>query len=96
LRSGWRAFWYNTTANLFSLSLKTEYNPVQNNEDYLIEDILQRAFVQERLVDQAPKLVIDLDSMYAMHKGFINVEVYKEMFSKINKKRLRKKPQKRH
>ena len=96
LRSGWRAFWYNTTANLFSLSLKTQYNPLLNNEDYLIEDILQRAFIQERLVDQMPKLAIDLDKMYANHKGFIDVEEYKKMFSKINKKRLRKKPQKKH
>ena len=96
LRSGWRAFWYNTTANLFSLSLKTEYNPVVNNEDFLIEDILQRAFVQERLVDQMPKLSIDLDKMYAQHQGFIDVEVYKKMFSKINKKRLRKKLKKKH
>ena len=27
LRSGWKAFWYNTTANFFSLSLKSEYHP---------------------------------------------------------------------
>ena len=81
---------------MFSLSLKTQYNPLLNNEDYLIEDILQRAFIQERLVDQMPKLAIDLDKMYANHKGFINVEEYKKMFSKINKKRLRKKPQKKH
>jgi len=95
LRSGWRAFWYNTTANLFSLSLKTEYNPYISNEDYLIEDILQRAFVQERLVDQMPKLLIDLDKMYTIHKGFIDVDVYKELFSKLNKKRSRKKSEKK-
>ena len=86
LRSGWRAFWYNTTANLFSLSLRTEYNPESNNEDYLIEDILQRAFIQELLVDQAPKLVTNLDKMYASNKGFIDVEVYKKFFSKLRKK----------
>jgi hypothetical protein len=90
LRSGWRAFWYNTTANLFSLSLKTEYNPELNNEDYLIEDILQRAFIQERLIEQVPKLKVDIDKMYAANKGFINVEVYKKMFSKIKKKKLKK------
>ena len=90
LRSGWRAFWYNTTANLFSLSLKVEYNPEINNEDYLIEDILQRAFIQERLVDQAPKLSINLDKMYAVHSGFIDVSLYKQMFVKINKKRSKK------
>ncbi|MGB0838036.1 MAG: DUF4294 domain-containing protein [Flavobacteriaceae bacterium] len=42
-RSGWRAFWYNTTAGIFSLSLKYEYHPESDLEDYMIEDILQRA-----------------------------------------------------
>ena len=91
LRSGWRAFWYNTTANLFKLSLKTEYNPLIVNEDFLIEDILQRAFIQERLIEQKPKLFINLDKMYVSNKGYINVEEYKKMFSKINKKKKKKK-----
>jgi hypothetical protein len=56
LRSGWKAFWYNTTANLFKLSLKDEYDPVNNKEDYLIEDILQRAFVDGVLEEQPSKL----------------------------------------
>lgn len=91
LRSGWRAFWYNTTANLFKLSLKTEYNPVYINEDFLIEDILQRAFIQERLIEQKPKLFINLDKMYESNKGYINVEEYKLMFAKINKRKKKKK-----
>lgn len=44
LRNGWRAFWYNTTASMFDISLKKEYDPYNNKEDYLIEDILQRNF----------------------------------------------------
>lgn len=44
LRSGWKAFWYNTTASAFDISLKREYDPVNIEEDYLIEDILQRSF----------------------------------------------------
>lgn len=44
LKSGWRAFWYNTTASMFDISLKEEYNPQTNQEDFLIEDILQRSF----------------------------------------------------
>ncbi len=56
LRSGWKAFWYNTTANLFKLSLKDEYNPALNREDYLIEDILQRAFMNGILEEQPSKL----------------------------------------
>tara|TARA_R110002050_G_scaffold199368_1_gene334247 strand:- start:7432 stop:8064 length:633 start_codon:yes stop_codon:yes gene_type:complete len=45
LRSGWSAFWYNTTASMFDLSLKQGYDPVNVKEDYLIEDILQRNFM---------------------------------------------------
>jgi len=36
LRSGWKAFWYNTTASMFKLSLKDTYDPINVNEDYLI------------------------------------------------------------
>ncbi|QHI36175.1 hypothetical protein IMCC3317_15340 [Kordia antarctica] len=52
LRSGWKAFWYNTTANLFDISLKREFEPESNHEDYLIEDILQRAFYHNQLKKQ--------------------------------------------
>ncbi|NVK53533.1 MAG: DUF4294 domain-containing protein [Flavobacteriaceae bacterium] len=91
LRSGWRAFWYNATANLFKLSLKTPYKPEAVNEDFLIEDILQRAFINDRIVEQAPKLKINLQKMYSFHKGYINVEEYKAMFSKLRRKQSRKK-----
>ncbi|WP_310688108.1 DUF4294 domain-containing protein [Salegentibacter sp.] len=56
LKSGWRAFWYNTTASLFEISLKEKYDPHNNHEDYLIEDILQRSFNQEVLEPQATAL----------------------------------------
>lgn len=56
LRSGWKAFWYNTTAKFFKLSLKDKYDPVNIKEDYLIEDILQRAFIIGVLVEQKSKL----------------------------------------
>ena len=49
LRSGWRAFWYNNTASLFNMSLKLPFDPNNSEEDYLIEDILQRQFQTERL-----------------------------------------------
>ncbi|WP_152287150.1 DUF4294 domain-containing protein [Flavicella marina] len=49
-RSGWKAFWYNTTANLFKMSLKDEYDPVNVQEDYMIEDVLQRAW-RDNLID---------------------------------------------
>ncbi len=49
LRSGWRAFWFNNTAYLFNISLKREYDPENVEEDYLIEDILIRAWQNGRL-----------------------------------------------
>ena len=49
LRSGWRAFWYNNTASLFKMSLKSPFDPTTSKEDYLIEDILQRQFQSGRL-----------------------------------------------
>jgi len=59
LRNGWRAFWYNTTASMFKISLKEEFHPEQVHEDYLIEDILQRAFAANKLARQ--KSVLDYD-----------------------------------
>lgn len=56
LKSGWRAFWYNTTASLFNISLKEEFQPDSVQEDYLIEDILQRAFRKEVLEEQPSAL----------------------------------------
>ena len=61
LRSGWRAFWYSTTAKMFKISLKEEYRPDQVHEDYMIEDILQRAFAAGRLERQ--NSVLDFDYM---------------------------------
>lgn len=52
LRNGWRAFWYNTTASMFDISLKKPFDPKNVYEDYLIEDILQRAFKNGYLVRQ--------------------------------------------
>ncbi|SRX54859.1 DUF4294 domain-containing protein [Aequorivita sp. CIP111184] len=59
LRTGWRAFWYNTTASLFEISLKEEYKPFEVKEDYLIEDILERSFRDNILERQAPAFPID-------------------------------------
>ena len=59
LRSGWRAFWFNSTARLFDISLKKEFSPINEEEDYLIEDILQRAFQNEQLERQEPAFEID-------------------------------------
>lgn len=90
LRSSWKAFWYNTTANMFSLSLKSEYLPAKENEDFLIEDILQRAFIDEKLENQVPKLKKKYQNIVSKGRGVIDVTVYKKLFVKIRKKRARK------
>lgn len=59
LRNGWRAFWYNTTANVFDIKLKKVFDPWNEKEDYLIEDILQRNFQSGRL--QRQKSALDID-----------------------------------
>jgi hypothetical protein len=52
LRSGWRAFWSNNTASFFDISLKREFVPLEVEEDFLIEDILLRAFQTGQLQRQ--------------------------------------------
>jgi hypothetical protein len=64
LRNGWRAFWYNTTAKFFKISIKEEFHPDLIEEDYLIEDILQRAFSQGKLERQPTILDYDYDKLY--------------------------------
>jgi hypothetical protein len=59
LRNGWRAFWFNNTASLFDLSLKKEFDPMNEKEDYLIEDILQRNFQSGKLERQKDALGLD-------------------------------------
>jgi hypothetical protein len=65
LRNGWRAFWYNTTASMFDISLKVEYNPIENEEDYLIEDILLRNFENSKI--EGLKTALDFD-FFEAHK----------------------------
>ncbi|WP_273567214.1 DUF4294 domain-containing protein [Maribacter halichondriae] len=69
LRSGWRAFWYNTTASLFKISLKEEFRPDRVEEDYLIEDILQRAFAIGQLERQKSALEYDYSALTNKWKG---------------------------
>ena len=63
LRTGWRAFWYNTTAKMFDINIKEEFHPELVHEDYLIEDILQRAFAANQLERQASVLDYDYASL---------------------------------
>jgi hypothetical protein len=53
-RSGWSAFWWNTTASWYDIDIKKPYNPMANDEDRLIENILQRSFSQGLLQERVP------------------------------------------
>ncbi|MDR2222969.1 MAG: DUF4294 domain-containing protein [Flavobacteriaceae bacterium] len=48
-RSGWTAFWSNTTARTFSLNLKSEYHPDEDLNDFYIETQLQYLFFRYEL-----------------------------------------------
>ncbi|HWS60939.1 MAG TPA: DUF4294 domain-containing protein [Flavobacterium sp.] len=63
LKSGWTAFWSNSTAKMFDLNLKAQYSPYEVNEDYLIETILVRAFESRRLINQPPAKPVDYDDL---------------------------------
>ena len=69
LRNGWRATIYQATASFFKLSLKETYDPKENYQDYLIEDILLRAFSSGKLVEQPTALEYDLDELYYIWKS---------------------------
>ena len=66
LKSGWKAFWSNSTARVFDINLKTEYDPMDVYEDYMIETILDRAFKSRRLTPQAAAKPIDFEEMLAL------------------------------
>ena len=74
-RSKWNAFWYNSTARLFKLSLKSEYHPEIEALDFLVEDILQRSIAKGVLEKQEPKLPIDYYSLMDQWKDLDIVEV---------------------
>lgn len=81
-RSGWKAFWYNSTANMFRLSLKNEYEPDKEALDFIVEDILQRSFINGTLDKQESKLLFDyFDLMNQYH----DIDIEKEITQYIDK-----------
>ena len=54
LRNVFRAFSYNSLAKIFKISIKTEFDPVNVQEDVIIEDVLKRAYA-----DKSIKLKLD-------------------------------------
>ena len=53
-RSGWNAFWWNVAAGFYDIDLKIPYDPKNNEEDKLIENILQRSFINGLLEERKP------------------------------------------
>lgn len=72
-RSSWNAFWYNSTATLFKLSLKSEYHPETEALDFIIEDVLQRSFAKGILEKQKPVLPVDYFGLMSKWK---NIDTY--------------------
>ena len=84
LRNGWRAMIYQATASLFKLSLKDTYDPETNYEDFLIEDILQRAYGDGLIELDPTALTYDLYDLYSLWKA-PKTPLTKETKKNINK-----------
>ena len=80
-RSGWKAFWYNSTANMFKLSLKKEYQPDDEALDFIIEDILQRSFINGTLQKRDSKLDFDYFQLLNQYK---DIDIQKEISEYID------------
>ena len=74
LKSGWKAYWSDKMAKLFQLSLKLEYHPESDKEDFLIEDILRRAFNDMVLEEQKAALDIDYNRLSEQQGKFIEID----------------------
>jgi hypothetical protein len=70
-KSGWKAFWSSSTAKLFDINLKEDYQPFDEVEDFHIESILVTAFRQGQLVKQDPAIPIDLKELAASWRAKI-------------------------
>lgn len=73
LKSGWKAFWANNTASLFDINLKSKYEPNNVAEDYLIESILYRSFIDGRLVKQESKLGLNYNELQKLWRVKVKV-----------------------
>ena len=69
LRNNWRAMIYQTTASFFKLSLKDTFDPESDYEDFLVEDILQRAYGDGLIELDPTALTYSLDSLYSLWKA---------------------------
>lgn len=58
-KSGWKAFWSNRIAHMFSIDLKLKYSPATVPEDFHIEGFLLQAFKERKLIKQDPAFAIN-------------------------------------
>lgn len=84
-RSGWKAFWYNSTANMFKLSLRNEYLPQEEALDFIVEDILQRSFINGTLENRPSKLQIDYIQLLEQYHDIDIEKVITEYIDKYMK-----------
>ena len=71
-KSGWKAFWTNSTARMFSINLHTNYLPFVSIEDYNIEAILFTAFRQGQLTKQDAAKPVNIDQLNKYWKDKLN------------------------
>lgn len=83
-KSGWKAFWSQNTAKLFDINLKTQYQPMVVNEDYLIETILVRAFASKRLVWQQAAAPVAFDTLQTHWEQLVVEQAKKPKSKKKN------------
>ncbi len=67
-KSGWTAFWSNTTAKAFSLDLKSQYHPDTNLDDFYIETQLNYLFFTNELKFSRGKENININELRKMWK----------------------------
>lgn len=73
-KSGWSAFWNQKTAKLFKQDLKDQYEPATDNEDFLTELILERAFEEHTLIKKPTVLNFDLEKIKKSNGNYIPIE----------------------
>ena len=73
-KNGWSAFWNQKTARLFKQNLKDEYEPATDNEDYLTELILERAFEEGTLTPRPTVLHFDFEKIKNSKGKYIPIE----------------------
>lgn len=73
-KNGWSAFWNQKTARLFKQDLKDKYEPATDNEDFLTELILERAFEEHTLIKKPTVLNFDLEKIKKNNGNYIPIE----------------------